>query len=104
MGEAMTDPVLTQLATPVGLPGSGRLRYGAAMALYRQGRQRRGQMCRHHRVRAAARCHRPTPCRSDAGAHLGHAGAGQGGQIDIGLLDQPQQGIGRIRHGQVRPG
>lgn len=37
MGEAMSDPVLTQLATPVGLPGSGRLRYGAAMALYRRG-------------------------------------------------------------------
>ena len=33
----MTDPILTQLATPVGLPGSGRLRYGAAMALYRRG-------------------------------------------------------------------
>lgn len=37
MGEAMSDPVLTQLASPVGLPGSGRLRYGAAMALYRRG-------------------------------------------------------------------
>lgn len=34
----MTDPILAQLATPVGLPGSGRLRYGAAMALYGQGR------------------------------------------------------------------
>jgi hypothetical protein len=34
----MTDPLAMQLATPLGLPGSGRLRYGAAMALYGQDR------------------------------------------------------------------
>lgn len=33
----MTDP-LTLLHTPLGEPGSGRVRYGAAMELYREGR------------------------------------------------------------------
>ena len=33
----MSDPVLDDLATPTGLPGSGRRRYGAAMALHRRG-------------------------------------------------------------------
>ncbi len=34
---AMTDPA-TFLQTPLGEPGSGRVRYGAAMALYQQGK------------------------------------------------------------------
>ncbi len=34
----MTETVLTMLNLPLGEPGSGRLRYGAAMALYREGR------------------------------------------------------------------
>lgn len=33
----MHETLLAHLATPPGLPGSGRLRYGAAMALYRDG-------------------------------------------------------------------
>ncbi len=37
------DPELL-LATPLGLPGSGRIRYGAAMALYRMGRMSEAEL------------------------------------------------------------
>jgi len=37
MGDPVTDPILQELATPLGLPGSGRRRYAAAMALHRRG-------------------------------------------------------------------
>lgn len=37
------DP-LTLIATPLGLPGSGRVRYGAAMALFRDGRIGEGEL------------------------------------------------------------
>lgn len=39
----MTDP-LTLLHSPIGLPGSGRVRYGAAMALWRDGRISEAQL------------------------------------------------------------
>lgn len=39
----MTDP-LTLLHSPLGPPGSGRIRYGAAMALYRDGRLSEAQL------------------------------------------------------------
>ena len=34
----VADRLLSALATPLGQPGSGRVRYGAAMALHRRGK------------------------------------------------------------------
>ena len=40
----MADDALQLLHTPLGLPGSGRVRYGAAMALYVGGQISEGQL------------------------------------------------------------
>lgn len=114
----MSDPVLDDLATPTGLPGSGRRRYGAAMALHRRG-EISDAVLEVYRIASAQDGTDPAVLLADRGLSLPDLPAPDAtaairrlvDEADIYLSTLPgpgvaevRAGIARARDGAVQPG
>lgn len=114
----MSDPILDDLATPAGLPGSGRRRYGAAMALHQRG-EISAAVLEVYRVASAQDGTDPAVLLADRGLSLPDLPAPDAAaairrlvdEADIYLSTLPgpgvaevRDGIARARDGAVRPG